>query len=105
MDTRVYSLNGEVFYVVSTPNAVLSGHSRRAGRFGGDGYCWILRPRFYGEGTDPYGWANKSYWSAEEHNKFGALAWSRVSDPPYLKRTVGSSVQELFGPASSVLGR
>ena len=95
MDTRTYCLNGELFYVVSTPNGYfLVTHG---GPVGSGDIVGYFGPRFHGGDVDPYGWATKSDCSAEEHNKVHALAWSRVSNPPTLQGQLDALCKDYLG--------
>ena len=78
METRVHREGSEVFYVVVTPNGYFlvtrggpmdSDERELVGYFG---------PRRYGEGAEPYGWVTVQDCPTDEHNRVGALAWSRV---------------------------
>ena len=83
VESKVYNLDNEVFYVSSTPNGYfLVTHG---GPVGSGEIVGYFGPRFEGADVDLYGWATRSDGDAGDHNRVGALAWSRVSAPPTLE--------------------
>lgn len=84
METRVYREGNEVFYVVVTPNGYFL--VTQGGPIGSDQMSIVgyFGPRYYGDGTDLYGWVTTADCPTDDHNRVGALAWSWVSDPPTL---------------------